>query len=232
MKFVTRKEWGAKAATCSTPLPELQGIAVHYSAAYSDEFGDSKARVRGIQSYHMSPGGHDPTMPWCDIAYNYLFDRNGSVFEGRGIKNRSAAQGTNAGNNSYIAICFLGADKAGRDDVTAEGRRALGDFILWAQAQAGKTLDIQPHSHFHSTSCPGDELRAYVALKGWKHDNSNGPKRLPKWFWMWNAWRLGEGDYKKFGPRNAQHRPNVPRVIPPWAWLRAKQFDKARGDGK
>jgi hypothetical protein len=230
MAYFDRSQWGARAATCSTPLPieEIKGIAVHYSASGADELPDYAARVRSIQTYHMSPQVDNNNGPWCDIAYNFLFARNGDLFEGRGWGNRSAAQGTNEGNDNYYAICFLGEDRQGRDDVTSAGRKTLGDFLRVAEKRAKRKLDVQPHSHFHSTECPGDELRNYILLRAWEVDDVKIPVPLPKWFWTWNAWRLGEGTFKKFGPKNKAHRPHVPKVIPPWVWARAKLFDAAR----
>ena len=106
--------------------------------------------------------------PWCDIAYSFLVCRHGEVYEGRGWKNRTAAQGTNAGNDNYVAICFLGGDKEGRDDVTQKGREAITDLINMAQKQIfKKKMDIEPHSHFHSTGCPGNELRKFITAHPW-----------------------------------------------------------------
>ncbi|HVL53947.1 MAG TPA: N-acetylmuramoyl-L-alanine amidase [Vitreimonas sp.] len=46
------------------------------------------------------------------------------------------------------------------------------------------------------------------------------PRPLPRWWWEWNLWRIRG----KKGPRPS----SAPRVIPPWAWRRAKAFDRAR----
>jgi hypothetical protein len=55
------------------------------------------------------------------------------------------------------------------------------------------------------------------------------PKPLPEWYWSWLSWFLGEGDFKKFGPRAAAHRPAAaPEKIPGWAWVKAGQFTSAR----
>jgi hypothetical protein len=37
------------------------------------------------------------------------------------------------------------------------------------------------------------------------------------WF-AWVAWRLGEGDWKRYGKANGNVRPNVPRIIPGGWW--------------
>ncbi len=50
------------------------------------------------------------------------------------------------------------------------------------------------------------------------------------WF-AWVAWRLGEGDWRHYGPANALVRPNVPKRIPAEWWLRFAQFlaDRKKG---
>jgi N-acetylmuramoyl-L-alanine amidase len=160
--LVYRRTWGARSPVCKTPLKrsEVRGLAVHYSASNADEQADHAncaSRVRGIQNYHMDAKG------WCDIAYNFVVCKHGSIYQGRGWYNRSAAQGTNSGNDGYIAVCFLGDDTAGRDDVTDAGRaafkRVFARYKVW---YVGRPREIRPHSDFTSTQCPGNELRAFI----------------------------------------------------------------------
>jgi len=55
------------------------------------------------------------------------------------------------------------------------------------------------------------------------------PKPLPEWYWPWLSWFLGEGDFKRYGPRSAAHRPaDAPEKIPSWAWVKAGHFTVAR----
>lgn len=50
------------------------------------------------------------------------------------------------------------------------------------------------------------------------------------WF-AWVAWRLGEGDWRHYGPRNPVVRPNVPKAVPAAWWLRLSQFLANRKNG-
>lgn len=43
------------------------------------------------------------------------------------------------------------------------------------------------------------------------------------WF-AWVAWKLGEGDWRHYGPANPKVRPNVPKRIPAEWWARYIQF--------
>lgn len=161
MQLVSRADWGARAPRNRQPLDRnaQRGSAVHYTAADADEQADHAncaGRVRGIQSFHMDGNG------WADIAYSFLACKHGTVFEGRGRGVRTAAQGTDAGNDAYHAVCFLGDDTSGRDDVTGAGREAIAAAVAHCNAWAGVD-GVRPHSSFKATACPGDQLRAFIA---------------------------------------------------------------------
>lgn len=160
MRTVSRKAWGARAPeNTPTKIGSVQGIAIHYTASNADEQSDHRncaARVRGIQAFHMDANG------WNDIAYNWVVCKHGYIFVGRGRGVRSAANGTNSGNDHFPAVVFLGDDTAGRDDVTARGRRALAELIAREAGLVAGAYTIRPHSCFKSTGCPGDDLRRFL----------------------------------------------------------------------
>lgn len=160
MNLVSRNAWGAATPKNRTALvkSEQRGTAVHYSGSDSDESSDHRncaKRVLSIQHFHMG------TRKWADIAYSYLVCKHGFVFVGRGMGIRTAAQGTNSGNDAFHAVCFLGDDSANRDDVTDPGRRALKEAVSLCNGWA-KVKEVRPHSFFHPTGCPGDELRSWI----------------------------------------------------------------------
>lgn len=227
MKLITRAEWGARKPDCMTELPlnRVLGFAVHYSGTGAEFDMDAKAVMRSHQRFHMD------TRDWCDIAYTFEISmRTGELLEGRGYGKRTAANGTNAGNDQFYAVCFQGGDKVRRDDVSKAAVETFSELCREFKAKKGVWPVIKPHSHFLPTECPGDELRHMIALEPWKVAKIPMPSPLPKWWWRWNAWRLGEGDFKPFGPKNKAQRwrTDAPALIPPWAWLRAQQFDRAR----
>lgn len=160
--IVPRSVWGAAAPISRQPLDRAaaKGLAVHYSAMLADwvsSHDDCAPRVRSIQRFHMADRG------WWDIAYSWLVCHHGWRFLGRDLGVRTAAQGTTLGNDAYHAVCFLGADRDGRDDVTDPGRRAILDCITEVRAWAPHALEVRPHSFFHATGCPGDELRRWIS---------------------------------------------------------------------
>lgn len=151
--FVARGEWGARpprnvsrnvsprhlTAHHGGPSPWPGGIGSHDRCAQI---------VRGYQSFHMDSNG------WADIAYSSLVCPHGYRFEGRGPGVRTAANGTNAGNELSLATCYLAGEG---DPLTDAAKAAFRDEA----DRFGLPLD-RVHSDWFSTSCPGDELRAWV----------------------------------------------------------------------
>jgi hypothetical protein len=164
MKVVYRKAWGArppKQVTRLAPASVLH-LACHYSASGADEqdkHANCACRVRSIQNYHMDTQG------WSDIAYNWLYCRHGAIFRGRGWGVRSAATGP--ANGYTVAACFLGNDDKGRADLTPEAKEALRSIFQFVKLHTPHDVDAKGHRDFMATSCPGDELYAFLkTLKG------------------------------------------------------------------
>ncbi len=164
-RLVTRRQWGARPPRYVVRLaPELvRFLVLHYSGMDADEQADHAncaGRVRGIQRYHTSPTPQDPTKPWADIAYNWIVCKHGYVFRGRGWLARSAATGP--ANGFSVAVCFLGDDSAGRDDVTELGRDAIREVLAFVKRNAPNLEGVRGHRDFMSTTCPGDQLARFA----------------------------------------------------------------------
>lgn len=212
MKYVTRAAWQARPPTAVQTISRqaVDTIFFHYSAAEADEqesHANCASRVRGIQRYHQD------TQHWNDIAYSFLVCKHGYVFEGRGYGVHPAATG--ADNSHSLAVCFLGDDSVNRDDVTQTGRMAFVEIAQGIERWAGHRLAYRGHRDAMSTRCPGDEIHAYIHSTGFAQLVRNGSAELRArtGYYAWAAWRLGEGDWKPYGPLNPSVRPNVPANI-------------------
>jgi len=73
-----RSEWGARAT--STSVGSTVKLAVVHHSASSNDYSpaDVPGVLRSIQAYHMDGRG------WSDIAYNFVVDKFGGIWEGRG----------------------------------------------------------------------------------------------------------------------------------------------------
>jgi hypothetical protein len=155
MNFVSRAQWGAKPPKPTSKLGIPRGAALHYEGPTIGliDHAHCAELVRSIQNYHMFTKG------WADIAYNALVCQHGWIYEGRWLGVRSAAQGTNDGNDHYYAICYLGGVG---DPFTPEAQQGFTDAMNYFRANGGMGREVRPHSSFHPTSCPGDAIRAWI----------------------------------------------------------------------
>jgi hypothetical protein len=179
-RVVTRAEWGASAVG-TRAAPEYGAVEmafVHHTVnANTYRPQDSAAIVLGIDRYHVDSNG------WNDIGYNFLVDRYGQIFEGRGGGMDQPVIGAHAqGYNSVsTGIACLGTFESVA--LSAAGMRALAKVIGWRLSIAGVPVQgqltvvtpggpdnryaagtavtlqrVSGHRDGDSTSCPGDTL--------------------------------------------------------------------------
>jgi hypothetical protein len=184
--IATRAAWGAderRVRTAPTVLPTIVAGVVHHTAG---ENGYGRAQVPGIIrgdfAYHLSRG-------WSDIGYNFLVDRFGRVWEGRGGGVDRPILGAHTGgfNTDTFAVSVLGnLDVARPSPATVEAiarvmawkldlyhRDPLGSVVLTARGARGTTSRyrdgtrvrmpvILGHRNVGQSACPGRYL--YPAL--------------------------------------------------------------------
>ena len=152
--IVRRPGWGADESIVRAQpsfADSLELSVVHHTAGTNSySASQSAAIVRGIQRYHVLSNG------WNDIGYNYLVDKYGRIFEGRGgglIQNviGAHAQGFNTGS---VGVAVLGTYGSGR--ISTAARNALQQLLAW-RLDAGH---VDPVSFVDFTSYGNDRFPA------------------------------------------------------------------------
>lgn len=92
---------------------------------------------------------------WADIAYSMGVCQHGYVFAGRGANTRTAANGTNHGNSTHYAVCWIGG---GKQQPSAKALSAFAWCVKELRSHGGAGKSVKPHRFFKSTGCPGTEL--------------------------------------------------------------------------
>jgi len=157
MKFVTRAQlgWGASEAPDQATA---KGVKIHYEGTHvsNDEHSDCVAEVKAIRLSHLANTKEN----YSDIAYNLLVCEHGYVFEGRGKRKRTGANGNQELNREHYAVCALLGDSGDikPPEAMIEG---IKDAIAYLRSYgAGK--EIKGHRDGYATSCPGEPLYALV----------------------------------------------------------------------
>lgn len=154
-RYINRSGWGARQPKSVTYFPGVRtSITLHYEGvniAKPANLEAGKQGVRNIQNFHMSK-------EYVDIAYNFLVDQNGYIYEGRGLQVRSGANGTNAGNNSSYAVCVMSGPDTVLDPVVFESLKLIIEFL---DPQVSGSA-VYPHKKWKATACPGSVIDNWI----------------------------------------------------------------------
>jgi hypothetical protein len=178
-KIILRKAWDANESIVRARpsyAARLAFAVVHHTAgAQPSSPAQSAAIVRGIQTYHVKGNG------WNDIGYNFLVDRYGQIFEGRGGGIAANVIGAHAKgfNTGSVGVAVIGAFSS--SPISADARKALVSLLAWrldlahvnprsrltrlsagnAQYPPGRAVRLRAvsgHRDTGPTTCPGDAL--------------------------------------------------------------------------
>ena len=172
--IVTRAEWGADESlgdACWDPKygTRFDAVIVHHTAGSNDYTKAQAASVvRGILAYHTISRG------WCDIGYNFLIDRYGTVYEGRAGGIRQPVRGAHAGDYN---LNTTGISLMGNFDIASPTRsmkHSLVQLTAWRLGTAyhgayghpflydGRFDRISGHRDVMQTACPGRYVYAWL----------------------------------------------------------------------
>ena len=171
--MVSRASWGAMAQDdCGMELYDgtIVAVSIHHTAG-SNDYGasDVPGILRSIQAYH------EVTLKWCDIGYNFLVDKFGTIYEGRGGGISIPIHGAHSGewNSNTTGIAMM------MNTETYDPSTAVVDSVAkvaaWKLANnyrdplgvvtiANKTINvIFGHGDVQATACPGKYMKAKMA---------------------------------------------------------------------
>lgn len=169
MIILPRSNWNAAPSRC---LPQgwapggPKDLVVHWVGGSGtlnlSDHSKCPAAIRNVQAYEMSK-------EYCDIAYNLVLCPHGFVYEGRGLQFRGAANGP-ATNGTKPSVCLLLNQQ---DHMTAEMQQSIR--LLRAFHTPGQLFG---HREVNTTSCPGDEVFAWIIAERVPRPPAPGPVQI------------------------------------------------------
>lgn len=132
---VTRAQWGARSPSCTPDTAStLVGAVVHHTAGpdYSSQV-EAMAQLRNDQRYHIESRG------WCDLGYNVVIDKWGTIYEGRVGSLAAPVVGVHAGgfNTGTLGVSVLGTyTTTGFTPATVD---AIARVVAWRLAAYGRS---------------------------------------------------------------------------------------------
>lgn len=180
----TRAEWGARAPK-NTPryaTTVQMGVVHHSDSGNSYSPAQVPAALRSIQAFHMDSNG------WDDIGYNFVVDKYGGIWEGRGGGADKAVIGAHAEgfNSGTVGVMVLGTYTSLAP--TAASVESVAHVIGWKMATfgvnptgrvdftsggskrypAGQVINLARvvgHGDVGLTSCPGQIRNSLSAIQ-------------------------------------------------------------------
>jgi hypothetical protein len=165
----TRACWTARAPKCGiATMGALNRAVIHHTAGagdYTTDYNTGKARVRAAQNLHMDSNG------WCDIAYHFLVNAGGDIYEGRSGSMSGQPKGSHDGcNTDSFGFTLLGYYHTPYNQLpTGESRDRLYKTIAWRMPSSwspygsstycgGSVGRLAGHLNVKATACPGSTM--------------------------------------------------------------------------
>lgn len=180
-----RSAWGEGLPTPTLPLePDVKFLLVHHTETPNGEStAEVVQRLRSMHRFHTRDKG------WPDIAYNFLVDGGGRIWEGRTGSLDGPVKGDATGGSQGHAMlcCFIGDHST--VPPTPAAQEAMSSLLAWLASTyridlfagatisfvsrgsnrwaAGKRVTTTPvagHRDMSMSACPGDA--AYPLVRG------------------------------------------------------------------
>jgi len=147
IEVISRSGWGAAPPTGQGVRHTIERLTIHHTAGSQSAISLVPQRIRDYQAAHM---GND----WPDIAYHFLIDRDGNVYEGRSI-DLAGDTSTDYDPTGHFVPAMEGDFSVERPSATQVN--SLVALLAWAGQEFGVSADeVRGHRDFASTACPGD----------------------------------------------------------------------------
>ena len=166
--MVDRTTWGAPRPCASPGYAAVTHLVVHHSAGVNTSTNWAQV-VLSIWDFHVN------TRAYCDVAYNYLIDPNGILYEGRSGGNNVIGAHFCATNTGTMGVCLLGNFQ--EVEPSDAMLNTLANLLAWKSCDsnidpllksihARSNLDLNHicgHRDGCATECPGTNVYSKLA---------------------------------------------------------------------
>jgi hypothetical protein len=151
--FLSRAELGMRLPDgYSRNIDADADLTLHYGAGATPT-----THAKCIETWLSYQTFHMDTRTYADIAYNFGFCNHGYVFAGRGLGVRSGANGTDPGNQSSLAACWIGGS-----GTPTQAALDAADWIILSVRRNGGRSSVKAHRDWKQTTCPGEYLTKHA----------------------------------------------------------------------
>lgn len=148
---ICRDAWGAREPSGLLPPHEISKITVHHSASVLTDNTQAPSHLRSAQRFHLDEG-------FVDLAYHYVIDANGNVYEARSLEQPGETFTDYDPTGHLLITCEGSFDQQPVPDAQFE---ALVRMIAWGTREFAVSFEaVRTHRDYTPTECPGEALYA------------------------------------------------------------------------
>jgi len=153
VEVLCRDAWGAQPPTGAFVEHRIERMTIHHTAAVLAASRDAPSKARDHQRYHQSLG-------WPDLAYHYLVDLDGNIYEGRPVT-AVGDTATDYDPTGHFLVCLEGNYQ--EQQPTSVQLDSVVGLLAWASDH----FDVSPqtiggHRDWAATRCPGANVAVLI----------------------------------------------------------------------
>lgn len=155
VEVICRDAWGAKAPRGEYERHVVSKVTIHHQGAVFTDSRRAAARMRTMQAYHQSA-----RQKFVDIAYHFVIDPDGNVYEGRPTWAAGETR-TDYDPRGHLLVGLLGNFE--EQQPTARQLDTLARMSAWAADEFGVApTEVRGHRDYARTLCPGKSLERLI----------------------------------------------------------------------
>lgn len=153
---IRRQGWGARPPQAPMKRHRPKRLTLHHTAVVLGDDRLSPSRLRRHQNWHMDDPAHNNP----DLAYHFMVDMQGNIFEGRDFRYRGDTATEYDPTGHFLVCCEGDFDQ---QEPTSQQLDSVAALFAWAaQRWRIKPKLVAGHQDYASTTCPGRALEALV----------------------------------------------------------------------
>jgi len=156
LEVVCRDAWGARRPTREYVRHKIRKLTVHHQGVVFEDNSRAPRRLLSMQRYHQGPDKN-----FADIAYHYVIDLEGNIFEGRPTWAAGETE-TDYDPTGHLLVCLLGNFE--EQTPTTKQIDVLVSLLAWASKEFEVPItSIEGHRDHAHTLCPGKNLHRLIS---------------------------------------------------------------------
>ena len=162
LDVISHSTWGTSPIHEKCRKHNIQQVSIHHSATLTINNQSVPRHLVSYQNHHMKHG-------WMDIAYHFIIDLEGNIYQGRPI-DCAGDTFTSYDPSGHLLIMIDGNYE--EQKVSDKSWEYTEKLVNWALQEYHLTKkDVHYHKELASTLCPGKNLIEKIEQGIHLHDN-------------------------------------------------------------